>query len=867
MSLLIPLMLSLAMTTTDAATVGRIHVNDVQTPLGSIDVVLESFSISSPEMRIELDADGHVSASYTPPTLLRGEVIGYPDAFIYLAISERGAIGLLHLSNDAPWMTLAPASGEVNTRGLHKDNVTWQLLRPEASNPPLGVPACGLHTDALSPPPPPMRGVVDIGQPLQLDLAVDTDYEFNRLFGYDDDAAVDYIFALYGAISSVYERDVNTSIRLTYIRVWTQEENLYNDDNPFNAFADYWNTNMGDVPRDLAQLATGRVNLPYGGVASLSATCQNNGYSVAGYLLGSFTSATESSFGNWDVTVAAHELGHNCGTWHTHDYGLDNCAGGDIQRGSIMSYCHTTTGGGANLDMRFHTVTSQAMRMHLIQADCLITDCNFNYIDDAQDIADATSADANADGIPDECQDCNANGVLDSTDIADGTSDDVDSNGTPDECQDDCNANGVPDHVDIATGFSMDAYGNGVPDECETDCDSNGVSDYTQIQADMNLDRNRNALLDACEDCDGDSVPDLEQLAGGLNIWAVGAGESRVTAFHPHTGVPMFTNVIGALTLPRDVLITSSGRVLLTFDDGDGVYELDSTDATLIGSFVAAGDGGLQQVRGMLIEPSSDDLLLSSKGTDQVLRYSGVDGHFIGVFAEVLQPHAMCMHPDGDVLIASDAGTVERYDIGGVHVGTVLNANYPGGYGMVVLDDILLMTDTVNASVQAFVLETGDDLGRWDTGGLESGFWALQQPTTLRIGTSGHVLVATSQGNTALQRYNRTTGLFQRSFYVLNQLSPATTSFDIMPAGDFDCNANMRIDTCDIALGLEQDDNANGIPDSCECQGDLNGDGNVGVDDVLAIIAGWGTDAGDANGDGMTDVDDVLIVLNAWGGC
>ena len=38
-----------------------------------------------------------------------------------------------------------------------------------------------------------------------------------------------------------------------------------------------------------------------------------------------------------------------------------------------------------------------------------------------------TSADTNADGVPDECQDCNKNGVLDAIDIANGTSADVDT--------------------------------------------------------------------------------------------------------------------------------------------------------------------------------------------------------------------------------------------------------------------------------------------------------------------------------------------------------------------------------------------------------------------------------------------------------
>ena len=48
----------------------------------------------------------------------------------------------------------------------------------------------------------------------------------------------------------------------------------------------------------------------------------------------------------------------------------------------------------------------------------------------------------------------------------------------------------------------------------------------------------------------------------------------------------------------------------------------------------------------------------------------------------------------------------------------------------------------------------------------------------------------------------------------------------------------------------------------------MNGDGIVGVDDLLGIIASWGAcgacDA-DVDGSGEVDVDDLLAVLSRWG--
>jgi len=57
--------------------------------------------------------------------------------------------------------------------------------------------------------------------------------------------------------------------------------------------------------------------------------------------------------------------------------------------------------------------------------------------------------------------------------------------------------------------------------------------------------------------------------------------------------------------------------------------------------------------------------------------------------------------------------------------------------------------------------------------------------------------------------------------------------------------------------------------DTPSCDGDLDGDGIVGVDDVLAVLSAFGgSDAsGDANGDGQVNVDDILLVVGAWGDC
>ena len=50
-----------------------------------------------------------------------------------------------------------------------------------------------------------------------------------------------------------------------------------------------------------------------------------------------------------------------------------------------------------------------------------------------------------------------------------------------------------------------------------------------------------------------------------------------------------------------------------------------------------------------------------------------------------------------------------------------------------------------------------------------------------------------------------------------------------------------------------------------DCPGDLNGDGMVGVNDVLDLIAAWGGSDGDIDGDGSTNVNDLLLLIELYG--
>jgi len=89
--------------------------------------------------------------------------------------------------------------------------------------------------------------------------------------------------------------------------------------------------------------------------------------------------------------------------------------------------------------------------------------------------------------------------------------------------------------------------------------------------------------------------------------------------------------------------------------------------------------------------------------------------------------------------------------------------------------------------------------------------------------------------------------------------------------GDYDCNGNEVADTEDIASGTSNDVNGNGIPDECECLGDLDGDWDIDLTDLAQLLSNYGTtegasyEDGDLDGDGDVDLTDLAALLSAYG--
>jgi len=87
----------------------------------------------------------------------------------------------------------------------------------------------------------------------------------------------------------------------------------------------------------------------------------------------------------------------------------------------------------------------------------------------------------------------------------------------------------------------------------------------------------------------------------------------------------------------------------------------------------------------------------------------------------------------------------------------------------------------------------------------------------------------------------------------------------------FDCNGNVTLDICDITEGTSQDANGNGVPDECDCPGDLDGDWDIDLSDLARLLSNYGMTGGASYADGDIDFDsdvdlaDLAALLSIYG--
>jgi hypothetical protein len=108
---------------------------------------------------------------------------------------------------------------------------------------------------------------------------------------------------------------------------------------------------------------------------------------------------------------------------------------------------------------------------------------------------------------------------------------------------------------------------------------------------------------------------------------------------------------------------------------------------------------------------------------------------------------------------------------------------------------------------------------------------------------------------------------------LLQQLAPdgqAQITMTVLPGGFAACPEDSFIQVSLSYPTIDRRVDADGdfVPDHCDCPADVDGSATVDVDDLIAVVLGWGGDgAADVDGSGAVDVDDLVLVVLEWGPC
>ncbi len=356
-------------------------------PIGrgeSIDVEVEVFDIFTADAQVVLGtAAGEVPMGRPDVVLLRGTVLGEEGSSVFLGISDVMTHGMIQVGGVKYYVSSGPTNANGGVMAFAEADLP--------KNPGARAFVCGadeIHQPlALPPGMAKVRAEGGTGSPRgaiacrSARVAVDTVWEHTRdLFGGDAHRAAIYDTILFGAISEIYTRDMNLHIAVPFLRVWSADIDPYSPaaNDVLGQFRNHWVSSMGSVQRTLAHVLTTDGLNGAGGVAYLNVVCNNSfGYGASGYLGGSFPyPLADNNGGNWDLVVVSHELGHNFGSVHTHDYNppIDGCGLGDCSQagaGTIMSYCHTCAGGLGNIALHFHPLNIQDMDWYMTsQGSC-----------------------------------------------------------------------------------------------------------------------------------------------------------------------------------------------------------------------------------------------------------------------------------------------------------------------------------------------------------------------------------------------------------------------------------------------------------------------------------------------------------------
>ncbi len=356
-------------------------VKDVAIPAagGTIKATLDvqEFSIFGPETHFIVTRGSETTEAPLPTVkLYRGKINGDPKSLAYLAINTDGTVNG-HLSYNGEQFTISTPQGMTYATTIVPlssiSNIAAQtqctvddekeMQREKAEGKSIGLP----FQPEMKP-----QSVQTVAQSAL--VAFDADYQCYQAYG-SEGAINDYLSEVIGYITTIYENEIDMGLQIGQVHVFASPDPYSGSslDPLLASFRSYWSANNGSVDRTMAHLLSRKLNQGgASGLAGVDVMCDKQ----FGYGVTNVTGRTDQAI--IDELVIAHELGHNVGSYHTHNCqayppdGIDHCVAAEggcswtpVQtKGTIMSYCN-------DKDPTFGPRVIQVLKSKVDAATCL----------------------------------------------------------------------------------------------------------------------------------------------------------------------------------------------------------------------------------------------------------------------------------------------------------------------------------------------------------------------------------------------------------------------------------------------------------------------------------------------------------------